>query len=233
MPEDPRIADGTPRDPDDIHPGLPQHPHGIFGGEYVTAAEDGLIGIFLFEIAQKRPSRTAGVFLFHRPAVDANRRETQRPRGFNNLKKAILRLGRIIKPAPQTHRQRCIRKFVAHRAHNGFTPRHIQQHMAAARLVLDLLHRAGKVEIDHIVTGIMNDPGGFRHRLRLAPHDLPGEGMILIIQIDGATQPLAAVEHDDVEQRFGDGITATAPARHQPHCAVTVTSQASLAERGG
>jgi len=46
--------------------------------------------------------------------------------------------------------------------------------------------------------------------------NLAGDGMVFIIDVDGAAQSLAAVDEDGVEQGFGDGVRATAAAGDQP-----------------
>ena len=52
-------------------------------------------------------------------------------------------------------------------------------------------------------------------------------------RVDGSAEPVAAVDHDDIEQGFGDGVGAPAPARDDAHGAVAVTGEAGLTERGG
>jgi hypothetical protein len=69
----------------------------------------------------------------------------------------------------------------------------------AARLVLNLLYRAGEVEIDHVVAVLVQDPRGPRHRVRLAPHHLSGDGVVLVVDVDALLQPLAAREQDHVQ----------------------------------
>jgi hypothetical protein len=57
--------------------------------------------------------------------------------------------------------------------------------------------------------------------------------VIFIVEIDAASQSFAAIEHDDIKQRLGDGIGAAAAARNQPHRAIAVARQTRLAERRG
>ena len=64
-----------------------------------------------------------------------------------------------------------------------------------------------------------------------AADDLPGDGMIFIVDVDAFAQPFAAVEENGVEQGFGDGVAAAATASDEPHGAIAVTGEAGLAER--
>ncbi len=102
--------------------------------------------------------------------------------------------------------------------------------MAAAGFVFDLLHRTGEVEIDDIVLPLVEDRSCAGHGVGLGADDLAGDWMILIVDVDGLAQALAATEHDGVEQGFGDGIGTTAPAGDNPHGAVGIAGEACLAE---
>ena len=148
--------------------------------------------------------------------------------------KLIERFGRFIEPAPDADRQRPFRRdHFANRVQNGTGARHVHQHVAAARFVFDFLDWAGKVQVDRIVSCIVEDAGGGGHGIGLGPDDLARQGMIFIIQIDAAPQPFAAIEKDDIEQRFCDRVTAAAAASHQAHRPIAVPRQTRLAERRG
>jgi hypothetical protein len=78
-------------------------------------------------------------------------------------------------------------------------PGHVLQHVPAAGLVLDLLHRAGVVQVDHVVPGPVHDAGRPGHRVGVGPDDLPGHRVVLVADVDALAEPLAAVAQDHVQ----------------------------------
>jgi hypothetical protein len=87
--KNPRIADGSARNPDDIDAGFAIHLHRILSGENVAAAEDRPIRISLLHLAQKSPNSGTGIFLLDRSAMNANRGVTVRPGFFDDPVEAI------------------------------------------------------------------------------------------------------------------------------------------------
>src|SRR5881227_2857457 len=106
MLKDPRISDRPARDPDDVHAGLVEHPHGIFGGEHITTSQDRAIRITLLHLADRIPARLPRVLLLNGAAVNPNRGVTIRPGGFNDVVKAICGLRRIVERAAEADRRR-------------------------------------------------------------------------------------------------------------------------------
>ena len=103
--------------------------------------------------------------------------------------------------------------------------------MPAAGFVFDLLHRTGEVEVDDVVTRLRKQARRFRHRVGLGADDLPGDGMVFVVDVDRLAQPMPAVDQDRVEQRLGDGVGTCPPPRDDAHGAVAVPRQTGLAER--
>src|SRR5207249_4106445 len=96
-----------------------------------------------------------------------------------------------------------------------------------------LLHGAGEVQVDDVVSCLLKQAGRSRHRLRLGTHDLSRDRMIFIVDVDRAPQAFAAVDHDGVEEGFGDGVGTAAAAGDNAHGAVAVPGKAGLAEWNG
>ena len=96
MLKDPRIPNCPARNPNHVYPCLLQHPHRIFGREYIAAPQDRLLRIPRFELFKKRPPRPPIIFLFDRSRMNADGAEAQRPGLFDDLIKPILRLRRFL-----------------------------------------------------------------------------------------------------------------------------------------
>ena len=183
--EDPGVSNRPAGDPNDVYASFVQHADDVFCGENVAAAEDCFVGPARLDPPQDIPAAAAEVFLFDGSRVNAHGGIAVGPDGFHDLLEAILGLRRLIEAAAEADRRDGARgERVAHRFDDRNRPRHIHQHVPASGFVFDLLHGAGKVEVDDVITCLLKQAGRFRHGVRLGADDLTGGGMIFVVDVD-------------------------------------------------
>lgn len=102
--------------------------------------------------------------------------------------------------------------------------------MPAAGFAFHLFDRAGEVEIDHVKAGLGKNRRRLGHRRGVAAHQLSGDGVIFLTEIDAFFQTQTAVEKYDIQHGFGDRIGTAAAACDGAHGAVAVAGEAGLAE---
>ncbi len=185
----------------------------------------------LLHFAQKFPAAGADVALLNGSPMHGHRRRAQGKRPVENLEEPIAAGGRVVHAAPHFHRHRNVRRHdVACPLYDFQRHLRLSQMKSAAAFAKHLLHRAAEVDVNHVEARLDQPRRPGRELLRLGPHQLPADGMLLVARIEAMPRPgpLLQAHQELIQHHLANCIRRPQPASNHPHRPIAIAGQGRL-----
>ena len=233
--EDPRVADRAAGHAHAVDARLAEHRHAGLGRKQVARAEHDAVSRVPFHRREKLPVARADVLLLHGAAVHRDRRHAAGEGAVEDGPEVVGALGRVVEAAPHLERDGHVRRHgVAHAAHDVERRLGLAEQIAAAAPAEHFLDGAAKIDVDHVEPRLNEPPRRGRKIIRVRPHELAADGVLLVS--DGHTGEVALVPpdhgHERVEQHLAERVGRTEPPGEHPHRQVAVAGERRLHHGG-
>ena len=234
LPENPRVADRPPRNAHSVDAGALQHRHTGLRGEQVARADHDAVAGVPFDGGQKIPAAWADIFLLHAAAVHGDRRRAAVEGAVEDRPKLVGARLRVVDAPPHLERDGNVGgNGLPHPRNNLERGLGHAEEIAAAAAAEHLLHRAAKVDVDHVEARRDEPPRRRREIVGIRPHQLPTDGMLVVGDRDPGEVSLVRADHghERVEQHLAECVGGAVLPGQQPHRQIAVAGERGLHDR--
>ncbi len=188
----------------------------------------------LLHFSQKFPPRWPVITLVYRATMHRDRSHTHRVSAVKNLEELFATFLAVVDPSPhlKCHRHR-LGNRVAHSLHDFEGNRRLTQMVAPPTTPQHFLHRAAKVDVDHIEPAFHQPQRGRREILGIGTHQLPRDRVFLLGHHQEMSIPAPRLQfHDElIQQHFAKRVRSAVATCDEPHRHVAVPRKCRLHHR--
>lgn len=232
--KDPRVADRSAGHGHSVDSRLSDHVETILRRKQIAAAKDDPVACEPFDFPEKLPAARSDIALLDRSAVDRDGGDPDLERPFEDTKKVVATLGRVVDAAPHLNGDGDLGRYrVASPADDLQCDIRLAEMKAATTAAEHLLDGATKVDVDDVESRFDQLQGSGRELFRLGSHQLAADGMLFVADVQEMPRPLPLLDGDQelVEHHLANRIARPMPPRDHSHRPIAVTRQRRLDDR--